>query len=381
VPNIEGAQGVMNYIWARGLDTELEDLVQSLSMHRSPAVRYQLAAHLVSIYKWNRPLFWKIASAMGSTDRATGVLVALAGSVTHGYVVKEERQEVVHWIRTMMKRQLPTQRPGEILDVIVSALTHFVLYYDDRDADQLLKEFEKLPVLHAHELSDVARAASTYLRFDSGAQATTGKSARHHAEELIFRVLIACDSAVRTLMKADLPRDQDEAQNRGLAYTGLLKVIDGVVFKLYIALQVNKSLGRENTEKPLTQDEQSELFLELRQAWELLTEVNKPDLRRPLAPSTTHYLMETFTALLPADPAFVLQLSASLLAGKNLGYEFDAMAIGEVVKLTNEVLADWKQLLLEPANAANLGSVLDVFVGAGWPQATQLVMKLDSAIR
>jgi hypothetical protein len=34
--------------------------------------------------------------------------------------------------------------------------------------------------------------------------------------------------------------------------------------------------------------------------------------------------------VLPVDPAFVLHLSTSLLAGNNLGYEFDAMAIGEV---------------------------------------------------
>jgi hypothetical protein len=72
----------------------------------------------------------------------------------------------------------------------------------------------------------------------------------------------------------------------------------------------------------------------------------------------------------PVDPAIVLHLSTSLLAGNNLGYEFDAMAISEVVKLMNEVLADWKQLLLEPAKAAKLASGLDIFVGADWPQAT-----------
>jgi len=381
VPNIEGAQGVMHYIWNSGVDEELEDLVHSLSKHRSPAVRYQIAAYLLSIYKWNRSLFWKLAESIGANDAATGVLVALATSVTHAFIVKEERQHVVQWMSVFLKRQLPKERPEDILEVLVGSLTHLVLYYEDSDADQLLKEFEKAPLRCGTELSNIVRVASTYLQFDSSAHAASGKSARHHAEELVLRVLTACNSAIRDLMNADPPKDDNEAQTRGTAYTSLLKVIDNVVFRLYVALQVNKMLTRDSNEKSLTAEEQRQLFLELRPVWELLTEVNEMGKRRPLAPSTTHNLMETFTALLPSDPALVLHLGASLLAGKNLGYEFDSMAISEVVKLTDEILADWKQLLLEPANAANLGNILDVFVGAGWPEATRLVMQLDNAIR
>src|SRR6185369_5291795 len=101
--------------------------------------------------------------------------------------------------------------------------------------------------------------------------------------------------------------------------------------------------------------------MHLKPIWELLTEVNSKEPRRPLAPPTTHHLMEIFTALLAADPALVLRFAARLLSGHNLGYAFDSMAIQEIVKLTDKILADYKQVLKVPENAANLGNILDVF--------------------
>ncbi len=69
----------------------------------------------------------------------------------------------------------------------------------------------------------------------------------------------------------------------------------------------------------------------------------------------------------------VLDLTASLLTGITLGYEFDSLAISEVVKLTEVVLPDHKDILVKAENAANLGTVLNVFLSAGWPEATRLI--------
>ena len=87
--------------------------------------------------------------------------------------------------------------------------------------------------------------------------------------------------------------------------------------------------------------------------------------------------METFRAMLNVDVKQVLRYAAGLLGGYSFGYQFDTMAVDEVVRLTDAVIADHKQILRIPESAANLGAILDVFVVAGWPQATQLVMKLD----
>ena len=57
------------------------------------------------------------------------------------------------------------------------------------------------------------------------------------------------------------------------------------------------------------------------------------------------------------------------------------MAKDEVVQFSNALLADHKEIFREPKNAVNLESILAQFVEAGWVEATQLLMKLDSAVR
>jgi hypothetical protein len=91
--------------------------------------------------------------------------------------------------------------------------------------------------------------------------------------------------------------------------------------------------------------------------------------------------MEFFRRTVSYDPPGVLQMAADLFKGFNMEYQFDQMAIGEIVRFTEIILADHKEILKDPANASNLASILDQFVEVGWPEATKLVMKLDSAIR
>jgi hypothetical protein len=91
--------------------------------------------------------------------------------------------------------------------------------------------------------------------------------------------------------------------------------------------------------------------------------------------------MESFNKLLSYDPAHVLKLTARLITGRTFGYQFDSFAIGEFVKFSEKFLADHKELLRESTNALYFAEILDVFVSAGWPDATQIVTRLDAAIR
>jgi hypothetical protein len=145
-------------------------------------------------------------------------------------------------------------------------------------------------------------------------------------------------------------------------------------------LDANPQLRRDER-KVSTNSARIALFEDLSPFWDRLVEANKPERQRPLAPATMQHLMEIFNAVASDETVKVLQLASTLLKGPRLGYEFDQMAIGQVVQLAEKVLADHREILSDGQNAARLGDILDVFVRAGWPQATRLVMQLDSAIR
>ena len=64
-----------------------------------------------------------------------------------------------------------------------------------------------------------------------------------------------------------------------------------------------------------------------------------------------------------------------------MSYQFDSLAVAEMVKLVGKVLADYKDILRDRDVANALGTILDIFVRAGWPQALQLTFSLDRAVR
>lgn len=53
-----------------------------------------------------------------------------------------------------------------------------------------------------------------------------------------------------------------------------------------------------------------------------------------------------------------------------MGYQSDEMAIAEVVRFAEIIMADHKEILKDPTNAVNLVFIFDQFVEFGWPQAT-----------
>ena len=91
--------------------------------------------------------------------------------------------------------------------------------------------------------------------------------------------------------------------------------------------------------------------------------------------------MESSNRLLPSNPENVVKLAWRLITGRTLGYQFDQMAFGEFVGFSEKMLADYKTVLREEVDAIRFGECLDVFVSAGWPQATQIVRRMDVAVR
>lgn len=75
--------------------------------------------------------------------------------------------------------------------------------------------------------------------------------------------------------------------------------------------------------------------------------------------------MQTLNAVLPFDPAAVIIYAGA----REFSYQYDQMAIDEMQKLVERVLADHKDVLRTPEAAKAIGEMLDTFVTAGWATA------------
>jgi hypothetical protein len=379
-PKIEAAQGIIHLVHNFGLDSELQNLIVKLSADKSPAVRFQIASGLGSVYLRNAKQFWQTADFMLSKEQATGVMVALARSVGHPYIAKREPTTVVEWFRKLLKRPTPKQRPEDVFGVILDSLMYLYVYLGDSGANQLLRVLEKSPVRYAGPLRIMASSASYYLTYDLDRDEsdTVSGEVRARAREIENRILRAVDSGFQLLEKRS-SKSPRGANRRAESVKQLLMTIDTMVFRLYILVNANPALVRQE-DKPLGDTAVKTLFAESAQLWEALVSA-EAGYRRPMAPSTAHHLMESFNRLLPFDPQRILRLVWYLITGRTFGYQFDQMAIHEFAVFAERILADYKELLREQRSAVQFAEILDVFANAGWPEATRLVLRMDAAVR
>jgi hypothetical protein len=380
-PKIESAQGLMRYAARWGIDSRTREAIMKLSRDLSPAVRFQIASMLTGIYEKDPDDFWKIVNQGLVKENATGVLVEIARSATHPFIANRERRRVLQWQEDLLSRELPQQRREDVLGILANSLTQLYVFTGDEDARKLLTRFESEPTRFSKQLSQMAQSACTGLLQGIESSLTKDAETRSRARSIILAVLSTAYIALDKSQEPQASHDQKEAKDSdsGDVIKELFLTIGNTVFQLYIAIGVNPRLDRGDL-KPATGTARQILFAELK---DIFINLTNPSSRRVqvLAPQTMHHMVEIFASTMSYDPTLVLQFVADLLRAFSWGYRFDSMAKDEIVKFADALLADHKEILREPANAINLESILAQFVEAGWVEATQLLMKLDSAIR
>jgi hypothetical protein len=65
-------------------------------------------------------------------------------------------------------------------------------------------------------------------------------------------------------------------------------------------------------------------------------------------------------------------------AAKN-GFTYDNSTLGEIVQLTDALIADHKQVLYKTENFNQLIVILDLFANSGWQDALELTWQLKDA--
>jgi hypothetical protein len=92
--------------------------------------------------------------------------------------------------------------------------------------------------------------------------------------------------------------------------------------------------------------------------------------------------------LLPCSPSEVFLLAAKSIrnSAKRAGFQYESLAVGNVVRLIQRTLADHREIFRsEPGQESEclkaLLEVLDLFVEAGWAEARQLTNQLEEINR
>jgi hypothetical protein len=188
------------------------------------------------------------------------------------------------------------------------------------------------------------------------------------------------DTAAKTLtdLRKNTNLSKEEIQIKRKQLYG---IIDEAVMRIYFAADVDPNL-RQQKNVQLNDGARKQFFVQALPVLEKILEFGRqPEIGMLLAP-TAHHFIELLNGVLRYDPPLVLRMAAEVVScSKRYNYNLDSMALEEVVKLVELILADYRDKVQDEASIKNLLELLDAFVEVGWPQALSLVWRLDEIYR
>jgi hypothetical protein len=101
-----------------------------------------------------------------------------------------------------------------------------------------------------------------------------------------------------------------------------------------------------------------------------------------LAGPTAYRLMEMLNGVLALDPEGVIEMAWEVvISGRPHGFNLDSLAIEQVVKITESILADYRLQARVDTALGQILEIIEIFSETGWPQALRLVWRLDEVYR
>lgn len=172
--------------------------------------------------------------------------------------------------------------------------------------------------------------------------------------------------------------DADDVNATQEAILRTFKLVDDIAMQLYFAS--GAFADKQNKEDGhLTEPQRRRFWVESANLFHALA--------AEMHPHTTYQIIEALHHLLPCAPREVFLTAArAITSGSTVGYQYESLAVGDVVELIQRALADHREIFqttdgTESECLVELLKVLGLFVEVGWAPARQLTHRLEEIYR
>jgi len=182
--------------------------------------------------------------------------------------------------------------------------------------------------------------------------------------------------------REQLETNSDQIDLEAPVFQNAIKLFDEIVLRIYFALEQKQQFGRNN-ELPADENNRRDLYFLVKPVLlEIIAASGSITTKGLIIGHTAHYFMQCLNSVLYFDPKDILTMVADITRYSiQAGYNFDSFAIREIVKLTEQLLADHRHLLLNDQCFNDLLSILDIYINSGWVDALELLWKLDEIFK
>jgi hypothetical protein len=225
---------------------------------------------------------------------------------------------------------------------------------------------------------DPGAAAVSGNRLSQYIKPKASESKLAQARTLLIAQLISISSALQKLQQSSESVSSDQRDKK---LKKLYGVIDQTVSRIYFALDVNPSLRRE--EGRIDDDEvRKQFFKDSLPILDTVLSFGEQQQNGILLAPTAHYFMQLLNGVVRFDPNGVLDRAAKVVRfASRFSFNLDSLALTDTVRLVETMLTDYPEELREGRSLTNLLEILDAFTKVGWPDALNLVWRLDEIYR
>ncbi len=375
-PRHEAAQALLR-LSIRQLDAEILDAIESLASDPVPSVRMVTAMELSRVYFKMPEKFWHFVEHRAAHETSQTVQKYIYHTLAHVVARKKENEDKTVRIMEKLLKRIPQPIVGlEPSNPFIDLLMWLAISRENSWALKKIKDtFFKDPIRFANSLNSAVSGVLKDYVIPKNLEMPEGYETTQRAITFLERAIDVASNGVQELSKTFKNTEEEEKKLRDI-YT----VIDGVITYLSFEIAYEKDRSEEPTEK-ITDELRCRFYNEIKPLMEQVIAFAEGENGVMFAP-TAHDFLELLTSCLSCNPKEVLHLAAGVArSSERFGYNLDSLAVAEVVKFVEIILADHREEVRDGQGLEDLLNLLDIFAKTGWSDALRLVWRLDEVFR
>ena len=371
-PRHEAARGLLR-LTARQSDAEMLDAIEKLANDPVPSVRMVTAMELFMVYFTKPDVFWHIMDDRATRETNRVVQKCLYATLTH--VVEENEEKTTRVMDKLLKRIPPPTEWLEPTDPFIVLLMWLRIDRENTWARETIEDtLFKDPIRFANPLN---RAVFWVMKnYVVPKRIETERAKR--AIKWLSEVIDVVSDEIKELC-AILKEHGTEEIEKQLHDT--YRVIDEVIMHLYFAV-ARKRDGDEGPVEEIPGELRLHFYNEVKPLMEQVIDFALDPENGLMFAETAHHFIQLLTSFLSCNPKEVLHLAEGVArSSERFGYNLDALAVEDVVKLVEIILADHREEVRDGEGLDDLLNLLDIFAKTGSSDALRLVWRLDEVFR
>lgn len=364
-PRHEAAKGLLR-LTVHQPDAEMLDAIKILADDLVPSVRMETAMGLFMVYFSNPDRFWCIVNDRATHESNQVVQEFIYRSLNRVVAIEQDNEEkTIHAMEKLLRSVLLSTETPEPPDSCIDLLMWLAI---DRENSWALQTLENTLNKDATRFANPLRHAVYRAMKDYVAPENLETPDEHARAKRSIAWLSQVIAVVSMRIKEEASAFKSKRTEEGKKKLhDIYGVIDQVVMSLNEDIPNGLRCRFYNEVKPLM--------------IAIIDFAQDPHNGIMFAP-TAHRFMQLLNSFLPCNPKEVLHLADGVArSSERFGYNLDSLAIEEVVKFVEIVLADHRSEVRDGEGLKDLLNLLDVFVRAGWSDALRLVWRLDEIFR